>query len=489
MLPPQWARTGLVLSVFGLTLGLHPVASSQAQTIVRAGGESTPLGKPSGEQVWPSVSANATGGWVVWEDNTIEGPGRGRGIAAALLGSDLVSTGNPIRVNATTAGNQEKPQVTLLTGGNALVTWETHATTAGGSGLYARILSPSGAPASGEIQVSPSTTVTNVKQTVRWSGIFKNKAATRTYKFKDKISEVREHAGAASLVPLPDGGSIVVYHGVRRAYTNTWALVRETKYNGLRSTTNDVLRPVRLTGDWMRDVYFQRFDATGARVGSEVRVNQYDAFNQRDPSATLLANGNLLVVWISERPLTGRSTDNFSISLYAREMTSAGEAVGDEFAVGEDSSRASANPVVVPVSNGFGVYWSQHEATLSRKWNVYGRVFEAAGRPASQPVLINAYTSGDQYAPRAASGGGTQFIVWTSVGQDGSREGVYGRALSNGLPVGEELPVNTTSPSRQYQPSVSAVGSGRFLAVWSGYSGASGFDLFSQVYQTNAAQQ
>lgn len=475
--------------MFGLTLGLHPVASSQAQTIIRAGGESTPLGRPSGEQVWPSVSANGSGGWVVWEDNTIEGPGRGRGIAAAQLGADLAISGNPVRVNSTTAGNQEKPQVALLTGGNAMVTWETHAVTAGGSGLYARLLSPAGTTASAEVQVSPGSSVSNVKQTVRWSGVFKNKAATRTYKFKEKISEVREHAGAASLVPLPDGGSIVVYHGVRRTYTNSWALVRETKYNGIRSTTNDVLRPVRFAADWMKDVYFQRFDATGAKVGSEVRVNQYDSFNQRDPSATLLANGNLLIVWISERQLSSRTTDNFSVSLYAREMTIGGEGVGSEFAVGEDATRASANPVVVTLSDGFGIYWSQHEATLSRRWNIYGRVFASAGRPSGQPVLINVHTPGDQYGPRVAAGVGNQFIVWTSLGQDGSREGVYGRALSDGLPIGDELPVNTTSPSRQYQPAVSAVGAGRFLAVWSGFSGTSGFDLFSQVYQTNAAQQ
>jgi hypothetical protein len=52
-----------------------------------------------------------------------------------------------------------------------------------------------------------------------------------------------------------------------------------------------------------------------------------------------------------------------------------------------------------------------------------------------------------------------------------------------------ELHLHTTVASRQYQPVVSGIGDGRFITVWSGYAGTSGFDLFSQIVSTDAAQQ
>jgi hypothetical protein len=486
MLPPQSARSGLVLYICGLIFSLGIVQVSVAQTISRTGPETALLGTRSGEQVWPSISVGADGGYVVWEDNSLE-PGGGRGIAAVHLGANLAPTGAPFRVNNQTAGNQEKPQSVQLAGGGAFVTWESR--NGGKNGLYGRVLAASGGFSSEEFQIHPAWTNVTIKQTVQWSGIFRNKAKTRTFKFREKLATVREHSGGVSLVALPDGGAVVLYHGVRRTYTNTFALVRERKWNGVRSTTNDFLRPVRYVGDWMQDVYWQRFDATGNKVGAEVQVNQYDSFNQRNPSATLLANGNVMVVWVSEQPETGLASDNFSIALFGREMTASGEPVSDEFSLGADSRRAAANPVVTAMGNGFAVYWSQHERLTSGNWDVYGRVFLSASQPAGEPFLVNVHTERDQYGPRVASSGAIQFVLWTSLGQDGSREGVYARAMVNGVPAGNEVQVNTKIASHQFQPVVSSAGSGRIIAIWSGFSGSSGLDLFSQVFTENPAAQ
>ena len=50
-------------------------------------------------------------------------------------------------------------------------------------------------------------------------------------------------------------------------------------------------------------------------------------------------------------------------------------------------------------------------------------------------------------------------IVWTSLGQDGSREGVFGQFVhENGTPVGGEFQVNTTTINRQMQPVVTSDG-------------------------------
>ena len=470
MLPPASVWTGVLLC-FGAAF--FPLETA-AQSIVRSGVETGIPGAQSGDQVTPAISVDSDGGLLVWEDNTIENS-KGQGIAAIRLGPDLSAVGSRFQVNAQSAGDQEKPETILLANGRALVTWESRVS--GRTGLYGRILSRDGTFISSDFLINPTTTTTNIKQQVSWPGIFHNQAKTRKYKFKDTFSAIREHAGGASLVALPDGGALIAYHAVRRSYTNTWTLVRESNWNGVRSMTNDNLRPVMQIGDWMQDVYLQRIDADGNKVGSAVQVNQYDRYNQRDPSIALLANGNVIVAWVCEQPRTGRSLDNFALSIFAREMTVSGEPVAAEFPLGEDPTRASANPVVAAVGSGFAIYWSQHETVSVGRWNVYGRLFSAQASPAGEPFLVNVQTEGDQYAPRVTG----QMIVWTSLGQDGSREGVYGRSLVNGVPEGSEFRVNTTTASRQHQPAVAGTG-GRLISVWSSYSGASGFDLLSQVY-------
>jgi hypothetical protein len=481
MLPPASVWTGVLLC-FGAAF--FPLKTA-AQSIVPSGVEKTISGARSGDQSAPAISVDGDGGLVVWEDNTIESSHRSKGIAAVRLGADLSVVGSPFQVNSQSNGNQEKPQSILLANSRALVTWETRQP--GKPGLYGRVLSRDGSFLSDEFLINPTTTTTNIKQQVSWTGIFRNRVKTRTFKFKETYSFIREHAGGASLVGLPDGTAIVAYHAVRRTYTNTYALVRESSWNGVRSMTNDYLRPVLKIGDWMQDVFLQRIDANGNKIGTDVLVNQYVGYNQRDPSVALLANGNLLVAWVCERPRTGRVTDNFTLGICAREMTATGEPVGPEFSVGEDPTRASANPVVAATGTGFGIYWSQHEAPFSARWDVYGRVYSGAATPAGTPFPVNVYTNSDQYAPRVVSNGGVQMIVWTSLGQDGSREGIYGRPLIDGVPGGDEFRINSTMASRQLQPSVAA-GGGRIVSVWSSYSGESGFDLLSQVYVDGAAK-
>lgn len=430
------------------------------------------------------MSVDADGGFVVWADNTIESSHTSMGIAAVRLGADWSAAGSPFQVNSQTVGNQEKPESILLANARALVTWESRLP--GKPGLYGRVLARDGSFVSGEFLINPTTTITNFRRQVSWTGVFRNRTRTRKFKFREVYSHIREHAGGASLAALPDGGSVVAYHAVRRSYTNTYTLDRVTRWNGVRTLTNDYLRPIRQIGDWMQDVFIQRVDANGSKVGSAVLVNQTTGFNQRDPSVALLANGNVLVAWVSEQPKSGRATDNFAISLYAREMTPAGEPVGPEFLVGDDPARASANPAVVSVGDGFAIYWSQHESLFDGRWDVYGRVFSAAAKPAGDTFRVNVQTEGNQYAPRVGSGG-TPVIVWTSLGQDGSREGVYGRTLVNGVPEGDEFRVNTTTASRQHQPAVAGSG-GRVITVWSTFSGEQGFDLSSQVYVRDEAR-
>ncbi len=252
----------------------------------------------------------------------------------------------------------------------------------------------------------------------------------------------------------------------------------------------------------LQDVYAKIFSPTGQTISNEFLVNQFTTYNQRNPAVTALKNGGFVVAWVSEQertvtPNLGANVSSSlagdlvapSVDIYARLYASNGAPQGSEFIVNTDS-RPCANPSVAAGSDGgFMVAWDAHDmANITNGIDVYARSFSSTGTGGTT-LRANSFILGDQYSPRISAIGTDFMIVWTSVGQDGSREGVFGQFVhNNGSPVGGEFQVNTTTISRQIQPVVASDGVNQFLAVWTSFAGApNGFDLFAQRYLNVAA--
>ena len=484
---PLLQVTELMLPLFGTRKGLLSSGCAvifltllAAQTPASQAGEYR-IGALSGDQDFPAASVSASGGYVVWEDNRIDGGKYGSGIAAAGLDSNFAITGSVFRVNQQLAGNQEKPQVLGLSNGSTLFAWEQRQ--AGKAGVYVRLLGANGRFATGDLLVNTPSIPVSATRMTNWYVFSRNTWKLRKYKYREKTLNIREQAGGVALAALPDGGAVVTYHAIRRAETNTWCIVTNEVWTGTRYLTKTLLRPLLLTDNWMHDVFFQRLDGQGRKVGPEVMVNQYTRYNQRNPAVSVLADGRFIVVWVSEYPASANWRHNFRVVLLGRLFNAQGEPVGDEFSMAAGDELIQANPsVVAQPGGGFTVLWSQQEGTASRRWDVYAQNFGPDGAPGGAAFRVNDYTTGDQFAPKVTAQGDHQLVVWTSVGQDGSREGVYGRFLATGALSGDEFRVNTTTVSRQMHPTVAANGAGRILTVWAAFAGDSGLDLFAQDY-------
>jgi len=475
MLPPLSARIGLLSSgCAAIFLTLLAI-----QTPVCEASEYPIGGALPGDQDFPAASISVGGGYLVWEDNRIEGGKTGSGIAAAGLDSNFSATGSVFRVNLQSTGSQEKPQVLRLSNGGTLFAWEQRQ--AEKPGVYVRLLDGNGRFTTGDLLVNTPTWSSSVKQSNSWYVLSKNSWKLRKYKYRELILNVREQAGGVALGALTDGGAVVAYHSIRRTETNSWGVV--TNYNTYTGVTKTPFKRLVLADNWMHDVFFQRLDAEGRKVGPEVMVNQYASYNQRNPAVAVLSDGRFIVVWVSEFPVNADWRHNFRVALYGRLFNAQGEPVGDEFSMAAGDGLTQANPSVAALpGGGFTVFCSQQEGTASRRWDVYAQNFGADGAASGPAFRVNDYTTGDQFGPKVATQGDNQFVVWTSIGQDGSREGVYGRLLTAGALSGDEIRVNTTTVSRQMHPTVAADGQGRFLTVWSGFVGGTGFDLFGQIF-------
>src|SRR4029079_19488695 len=127
---------------------------------------------------------------------------------------------------------------------------------------------------------------------------------------------------------------------------------------------------------------------------------------------------------------------------------------GNEFLV-NTGSNPCAHPALAAGSDGcFMATWDARDMTSaqSNSLDIYARPFSSAGSGGTVSRL-NTHLYGDQYLPHIISNGTDYFAVWTSLGEDGSREGVYGRFLrGDGTVVGAELRINTSTASQQMQP-------------------------------------
>ena len=184
------------------------------------------------------------------------------------------------------------------------------------------------------------------------------------------------------------------------------------------------------------------------------------------------------------------------MDIYARLYKSNGDpaingaGTTNAFLVNADSNPCASPAVAAGSDGGFMLAWDARDlATSDNSWDIYARSFSSTGVAGGGPARVNSHIYGDQYIPRISSIGADYLVVWTSLGQDGSREGVFGQYLhGNGALVGGEFRVNTTTVNSQMEPAVASDGADQFLVVWTTFTGLQyGFDLYAQRYANVAA--
>jgi hypothetical protein len=346
---------------------------------------------------------------------------KGLGVGAMRLKSDLTGTHVPFRVNSVMSGDQEHGQVSMLNDGGAAFAWQGGKQ--GFQHIYSRFLSASNVWTTGDVQVN---------------------AATNRYQ------------RSPVMATLLNGNIVVVY------------------------VSDD-----QVVAGSMSDVYLQILAPNGSKIGGEVLVNQFTANNQRSPAVTALADGRFAVAWVSEQERwTDASNGVPSVDIFGRFFDASGNAAGGEFLLNV-SGNFCANPdLAAAPDGGFMAAWMEKDlAVRNNGWDIYARRFTGAG-VGGNVTRVNTQLYGDQYLPRIRRAGSTYLAIWTSLGQDGSREGVYGSYLNDDATVsGNEFRVNTTVFGPQTEQVLGSDGAGRFLAAWSSFGlGVTGYDLFGQTY-------
>ncbi|MEO1688837.1 MAG: hypothetical protein AAFU61_13110, partial [Pseudomonadota bacterium] len=236
-------------------------------------------------------------------------------------------------------------------------------------------------------------------------------------------------------------------------------------------------------------VYGQRYDADGAPLGDEFRINSSLPNNQEDPSVAGLTGGGFVAVW------TDNTLDGSGRGIFATRYDAAGVAVPGqtEFQVNTETSSTQSQPRVVGLSDGgYQVTWTSATSGSAGDGDsngIFTQRYDATGSAVGGERQVNAETAGGQdVSDVAALAGGRAVVVWVSdtdgTAGDGSNEGVFARFLDDqGVPDGDEFQVNAFTIGEQNDPQVAALASGDFVVIWRSaqQDGASG-GIYGQMF-------
>jgi hypothetical protein len=358
-----------------------------------------------------SVTVDSLGNFVVvWVSQDQDG--WGSGIFGQRYSSSGTALGPEFRVNTYITNNQDRPSVVADSSGNFVVVWRSQGQDGSAEGVFGQRYAGSGSPLGPEFRVNTYTT-----------------------SYQNDPSVAADSAGNFVVVwtsNLQDGSGAGIF-GQRYASSGS-PLGPEFRVNTY--TTSPQLLPSVASDSagnfvvaWTQwdggiDVFGQRYDSTGAPLGSEFRVNSYTPGYQSSPDIAADSSGNFVVVW---------HRFYFVGDIFGQRYAGSGAPLGPEFQV-TTSPGYQYNPSVASDASGnFVVVW---QGSTPDGDNVFGQRYASSGAPLGGEFRVNTYTTANQSTADVTSDPLGHFVVvWNSQDQDGGGDGVFGQRYTPILPV------------------------------------------------------
>ncbi|HYG46331.1 MAG TPA: cadherin domain-containing protein [Allosphingosinicella sp.] len=231
------------------------------------------------------------------------------------------------------------------------------------------------------------------------------------------------------------------------------------------------------TTDQTRDTYGtaimgRMFDAAGAPVGNEFRVNTQWFMDQQQPTITGLADGGFVVAWQT----TDTSADGSGWAVKAQRFSAAGVAVGAEFRVNSVAFGSQNNIDIASLANGgFVVTWQTGNSLGTQ---VYAQAYNADGTAAGTQLLVTDDFGSRTHGRVAGLPNGGFVVTWMT--EDAEGLGVYAQLFdSSRNKSGAAFQVNTLSAGNQHEPDIAVLADGTFMITWQSSMGGIKGQTFS----------
>ncbi len=218
------------------------------------------------------------------------------------------------------------------------------------------------------------------------------------------------------------------------------------------------------------DITLRFFNADGSYATNQLLVNSTLPFNQHKPVISNLAGSGFVAVWRNDGGVNGNRVPNLQTQVF----DSTGTKVGAELTLVTGDFDTLTYPAVTGlISGGFVMIW--HEGSNSgpdtSRLAVRGQMFNPDGSTASGSFLVNQIVTDNQMLPSITALQSGGFVaVWTDDGPFVNGVGIgtirAQKFNDQGVRVGSEIQVNSVTAGYQYFTSVDALASGGFVAAW-----------------------
>lgn len=223
----------------------------------------------------------------------------------------------------------------------------------------------------------------------------------------------------------------------------------------------------------------QIFNRDGSKFNGEFVANTTTFNDQFDSSIAALSDGRFVVTY-ADWSRTGGDTSNSAVR--AQIFNANGSKSGSEFLVNSTSNFSQYRPVVTELSNGqFVIAFEDHSGSHDDNSDtaVRAQVFNANGSKSGSEFLVNTITASDQFQPRITALDQGRFVAvyadYSGTVSPDSYSDIRAQIFNaDGSKVGVEFLVNKTTKSNQLYPTVETLSNGRFVVAYSDWSETGG---------------
>ncbi|MCG7392165.1 cadherin domain-containing protein [Microvirga sp. ACRRW] len=203
---------------------------------------------------------------------------------------------------------------------------------------------------------------------------------------------------------------------------------------------------------------------------SDFLLNTTTNLTQTTPQVIALNDGSFYAVWADSSALS--SANGWDIR--GQRFAADGTKLGDELIMSSITTGAQQDPKIALLKDGrFVVAWTDYSGVEDNGAGVRARIFSADGTPTGPDFHVNTVTSNQQLleSVTALADGGFVFTYNSLEGLGDAAFGVLAQAYNkDGVRVGGEFFVNSTSFSVQEKSVVAGLSNGNYAVFFSDYS-------------------
>ena len=233
--------------------------------------------------------------------------------------------------------------------------------------------------------------------------------------------------------------------------------------------------------DWSRTIVGQRYDPFGVEVGptfevTSVPVDTIDHHWGFHPDVAMDANGNALVVWCR-----GQDGVSAHCEIYGQRYDATGASVGSEFLVNSELGNYKGRPTVAMDASGNAmVIWGQVDPD-SEEHAVFARRFNS-NRASSEDFKLKDTGHGMEYSLAMNGSGNAVFITRQSDIEAPFEHKVMGQLYDAvHMKLGPEFQVNSQLNEMVLDTFVAMDDDGNFVVTWQAPD-AEGFGVFARMF-------